>query len=334
MRKVTLQDIADQLGLTKVSVSKALNGRPGISADTRRRVMETAERLGYRGKQKDLPQEVPLRYALIVPERFFLETNGLHTEVSYHLSKLCAHDGHQLYSLALSREQERAVRLPEPLGRVLFDGIFLLGEVEGPYLRALCEKQAADLVAIDFAPERAPVDSVRVDNYDLGFRAARFLLEKGHRRIGFAGDVRQSSAVLDRYFGYLKALTLAGLPPRPTWQIEIRDDKANAPFAVPLPEEMPTAFVCQSDLIAYSLLEALRGAGKRVPQDVSLVGFDNAPLCAHTSPPLTTFEINRHDIAMAAYACMADRRRARGGRRVFLPCPFVERGSVADRAAS
>ena len=96
MRKVTLQDIADQLGLTKVSVSKALNGRPGISADTRRRVMETAERLGYRGKQKDLPQEVPLRYALIVPERFVLETNGLHTEVSDHLSKLCAHDGHQL----------------------------------------------------------------------------------------------------------------------------------------------------------------------------------------------------------------------------------------------
>ena len=71
-----------------------------------------------------------------------------------------------------------------------------------------------------------------------------------------------------------------------------------------------------------------------MPQDVSLVGFDNAPLCAHTSPPLTTFEINRHDIAMAAYACMADRRRARDGRRVFLPCPFVERGSVADRAAS
>ena len=92
---------------------------------------------------------------------------------------------------------------------------------------------------------------------------------------------------------------------------------------------MPTAFVCHCDMAAYYLMESLRRAGLRVPQDVSLISFDNTALSARTQPPLTSFDINRNDIARRAYQCMLERCVQDGGkRRLFVNNRLIERQSV------
>ena len=123
MKKVTMQDIADRLGITKVSVSKALNGQPGISAQTRARILEAAVQMGYAGKARETDR--PKRFAMLVAKRFFLETDGFYTEIAYHLNEFSLRDGHQIYTVVLSAEAEEALELPDVLQDPLFDGIFL-----------------------------------------------------------------------------------------------------------------------------------------------------------------------------------------------------------------
>lgn len=123
MKKVTMQDIADRLGITKVSVSKALNGQPGIGAQTRARILEAAVQMGYAGKARETGR--PKRFAMLVAKRFFLETDGFYTEIAYHLNEFSLRDGHQIYTVVLSAEAEEALELPDALQAPLFDGIFL-----------------------------------------------------------------------------------------------------------------------------------------------------------------------------------------------------------------
>ena len=326
MKKVTMQDIADRLGITKVSVSKALNGQPGISAQTRARILEAAVQLGYAGRARETGR--PKRFAMLVAKRFFLETDGFYTEIAYHLNEFSLRDGHQIYTVVLSAEAEEALELPDALQDPLFDGIFLLGELNDAYVRMLAARRV-NAVAVDFDNEALCTDCVLTDNFYLGFRAAKYLIRLGHRRIGFVGNIYQTHSIMDRYFGCVKALTLENLPVREDWRL-INNDPYNLYLMdVLLPAEMPTAFVCHCDMAAYYLMESLRRAGLRVPQDVSLISFDNTALSERTQPQLTSFDINRNDIARRAYQCMLERCVQDGGkRRLFVNNRLIERQSV------
>ena len=327
MKKVTMQDIADSLGLTKVSVSKALSGQPGVSEKTRKRILETAAQMGYAGKHKALP--VHKRFAVLVAKRFFLETDAFYTEIAYHLNEFCLQDGHQLYTIVLSEEKEDALELPVVLREHLFDGVFLLGELSDAYVRMFA-KQSLHAVAVDFDHEALNTDCILTDNFHLGFAAAQYLIRAGHRKIGFVGNIFQTNSIMDRYFGYIKALTLENLPIRSDWRLINNDPYNMYLMDVMLPEEMPTAFVCHCDMAAYYMIETLQRAGMQVSQQVSLISFDNTALSQRTTPQLTSFDINRRDIASQAYRCMLNLDAVSSRkRRLFVSNELVERESVA-----
>jgi LacI family transcriptional regulator len=331
MKKVTMQDIADRLGLTKVSVSKALNGQPGISAETRARIVETAARLGYQAKPC-AGAHVERRFAMIVPKRFFLETDGFYTEIFYYLNKFCLRDGHQITPIVLNLEEEESCVLPSPLRDAVFDGVFLMGELHDKYLSMLAA-HSLNTVAVDFYKKELRTDYILTDNFFLGYSAAQYLIERGHQSIGFVGNIHQTASIADRYFGYLKALILAGLPVREDWRLINNDEDNLYLMDVLLPQELPTAFVCHCDMAGYYMIEALRRAGKRVPEDVSLIAFDNTKLSKLTNPPLTTFDINRKAIAECAYRSLKDKcdgKRESEGRR-YVGNSLMERDSVASR---
>lgn len=326
MKKVTMQDIADRLGITKVSVSKALNGQPGVSAQTRERIIETAAQMGYTVKSKENGQ--PKRFAMLVARRFFLETDGFYTEISYYLNEFSLRDGHQIYSIVLSAEEEEGLQLPALLRDTLFDGVFLLGELNDDYIRMLAARRI-NAVAVDFDNEALHTDCVLTDNFYLGYSATRYLIEHGHRSIGFVGNVYQTNSITDRYFGYLKALALENIPARDDWHLINNDTYNMYMMDVMLPEQVPTAFVCHCDMAAFYMIEALRRAGLRVPEDVSLISFDNTALSRRTHPQLTTYDISRNDIARQAYQCMLERCAQKGGeRRLIVNNRLIERQSV------
>ena len=177
------------------------------------------------------------------------------------------------------------------------------------------------------------IDSIVSDNFSTGQEVTAYLIQKGHQRIGFVGNIHNSSSICDRYFGYLKALRLNGLEVREDWHFANNDEvtgQYTLDFA--LPEDLPTAFVCHCDKAAFTLMQKLEGLGVRVPEDVSVISFDNTSICDLISPRLTSVDIARKQIALYSIDQMLYRigHSQSLPRKIYLGCRLIERNSVLD----
>ncbi len=327
--KVTMQVIADRLGVTKVSVSKALNGQPGISGRLRGEIVRTALELGY--KRKSIPAgQRSGSLAFVVPKRFFLENENFYTTIYYYLNKRCQAAGQALSNFVVNSREESGLELPLLLKERPFDGIFVAGEIDDGYLGRLEELQTP-VVLIDFYKAMKNLDCVITDNFYLGYCAANYLIENGHRKIGFIGDVRETASIMDRYYGYRKALESHRLPVNESWHLVNNDPRTGVyTLDYALPDPLPTAFVCHCDMAAYFLIQSLGKAGFSIPGDVSVISFDNTDLSCGTTPKLSTFDIDRKEIADKAFDRMMLRIGNAGAdpERIYISNRFIERESV------
>lgn len=295
-KKVTMQNIADKLGITKVSVSKALNGQPGISNALRQKIISSSIQMGYTNTKLNKKTE-NYNFALLCPKRFFLEDENFYTTIYYYLNKKATSNGHTLTQFIINSEEETSNIIPSQLYNNNYDGIFLAGELRHEFLTKLTELQIP-LVCIDFYTSDLDIDSIVTDNFYLGYQATSYLIEQGHKKIGFVGNIFQTSSVTDRYFGYYKALQLNNLEVVDDWHIS-NNDPVTGMYTLQfhLPKELPTAFVCHCDKAAYTLMDKLKLININVPNDVSLISFDNTDLCEYTAPKLTSMDISQKEIA-------------------------------------
>lgn len=331
MKKVTMQDIADELGISKVTVSKALNDQLGVSEVIRERVRETADRMGYILKST-LKSHEKKHFVFIVPKRYFLETDKFYNVIHYYLNKICMSNEHQLTSIVLNSKEEANSIFPCKIEPDAIDGFFLAGETKDDYLRMISQ-MGIPMVGIDFYKTFLDMDYILTDNYYMGFLAANYLIERGHSKIGFLGNINQTSSINDRYFGYLKAMNQNGLPVRQDWVISNNDPNTGVySMEVSLPDELPTAFVCHCDMAAYFMMNSLSLIGKHVPEDVSLISFDNTDLCQTITPSLTSFDINCKEIAEQAFKAMLNSLSGKKRQqRNCISATLVERESVDFR---
>lgn len=330
--KVSMQTIADQLKISKVTVYKALNNQPYVSEELREKILQAAAELGYTVKDK---QESTLHnnLAFIVPKRFFLESDNFYTTIFYHLNNLCHKDGLTLTLYVIKREDELGCLVPYTLSRDNCDGIFIAGEMTADYIRAV-DGLGLPTLLTDFYETDARHDCVIADNFLNGFSAANYLIEKGHRDIGFVGRAGQTLSIADRFYGYRKALAAHALEYDPRWHLSNNDpDTGVYSLDIPLPETLPTAFVCHCDRAAYFLIQRLQMAGLSVPGDISVISFDNTTLAENARPALTTVDISTKEIARGAYAQLRKRiaDNTLPAQRIYIQSNIIERDSVAQR---
>lgn len=325
-KRVSMQNIADELGISKVSVSKALNHQEGISDALREKILETAKKLGHRAPTGTRRK---FTFAFAVPKRYFLETDRFYNIIYYHLNKKLLSDGHRLLLVVMSEEEESSGELPLGLDQQKVDGIFLVGQMGEAVLHRLCAC-GVPTVAVDFYSFGLETDFVLADNFFLGYRGAMELLRRGHREIGFVGDIHSTSSIADRYFGYLKAMTLEGLSVRPEWVICNNDAHGVYTAEVALPDRLPTGFVCHCEMAAYFLKMTLEGRGLSVPEDVSVIAFDDTDIGRTAMQNLTTFNIGRREIAESALQLMLGRLCGTGGDygRHYVHSRLIERDSI------
>ncbi len=325
--KVTMQTIAHKLNVSKVTVSKALNGRPGVSLELRKRILEVSREMGYQIPKTRQPS-AEVTFGFVVPSRFFLETDKFYTKIYYHLSRRCATAGYALSLRILDAQEEEQLLPPFPSTNPV-SALFIAGELHEPYLHSL--RDLAPMVALDFCEPHLAMDAVVIDNFYASYSATLYLARHGHQNIGFVGDPSYSASVADRYYGYLKAMAECGLPTSSDWCISVNDATGVYFADVPLPTVEPTAWVCHCDMAAYHMLLILQKHGQRIPEDVSLIGFDNTELSQKTMPPLTTVDINTHELADAAYDRMLWRlaHPTWPHQRIVLSTRIIERHSVA-----
>jgi LacI family transcriptional regulator len=226
-----------------------------------------------------------------------------------------------------------SLRLPDKLQTERFDGVFIAGEFRHDYLKLLLPLKGAK-VFVDFYLPELSIDCIISDNFHLGQSVTEYLIRKGHTKIGFVGDIRATSSICDRYFGYQKALKLAGLNGIDAWHI-VNNDSFSGQYSLKfdLPQKLPTAFVCHCDKAAFTLMQRLDMAGVKVPREVSIISFDNTALCELTRPRLTSVDFDRRQIARLSMQAMTTRIKEpeRPVGYLYSKGNLIERDSVLER---
>ncbi|MFD8081509.1 LacI family DNA-binding transcriptional regulator [Kitasatospora sp. NPDC059722] len=328
-RAATLAEIAQEAGVSAPTVSKVLNGRADVAPATRERVEELLQRHGYRRRRGN-------RQAAPLLELVFHELESAWAvEVIRGVENAVREEG---LSIVLSEAAERhgpgqswvdAVLARRPTGVVL-----VLSDLD----RALREQLARrDIPFVVMDPAGDPgqqVPAVGTTNWDGGLAATRHLLDLGHRRIGLIGGPARMMCSRARADGYRAALDMAGIP----YDAElVREGDFHHESGRRLGLELlglpdrPTAVFAGNDLQALGLYEAARELGLRIPEDLSVVGFDDLPLARWVGPPLTTVRQPLTEMAEVATRLVIDLARGvqPGTLRVDLATSLVERSSTA-----
>ncbi|MFE2426805.1 LacI family DNA-binding transcriptional regulator [Streptomyces sp. NPDC059373] len=298
--RVTIAQVAEEAGVSAMTVSNVLNGKPGASDDTRRRVMEVVERLGYvpnvsaRGLKGGrtglvgvLTLDLTIQYGLEIVRGIADELASVEFEALINASY---HDS--------SRERERI----EFLTRGLVDGLLMIAPVLEDQTISLLRQRKIPTVVID--PRRIDVDLPRitVDNYQGTRSAAQHLIDLGHRRIAYIGGNLDLESSTIRYEGFRDAMRLAGLPVDED-MVAYCDFSYVSGFRTAsriIEEHRPTAIMTGADLIAFGAVDAARKHGSSVPEQLSVVGFDDLPQAAQSYPGVTTVRQPLHDMGQTA----------------------------------
>lgn len=303
-KKVKLQDIADHFHISCVTVSKALSGQKGVSEEMRARIKEYASELGYKS-----PTEIKLSNAqktynigVVVAERYFARTQSFYWMLYQELATRAV--SKECFTLLeiLPGANEKNLIMPKLLDENKVDGLIIMGSLSPKYISLIEQNVKIPYVFLDFYSKLGTSDSVISDSFYGMYKLVSYLIENGHRHIAYVGTLMSTKSINDRYFGYCKACLENGIGAEETIIINDRqrdDGSVFAPEKFNLPAKLPTAFACNCDATAAVLLEALRLRGLRVPEDVSVVGFDNYSWGSeHTQ--VTTYEVDVREMARQA----------------------------------
>lgn len=335
-RRVTLDDVAAQAGVSKGTASKTLNGRSDVAEATRRRVLAAVAALDYRPSTEP---PAPSRTRTLVAVADSLESHY----VSHVLQGVVTAAAAVRTDVLVRVAPDRAVRTEPATARAWVDEQLAAGAVgavgitlgEPGALLAAAERSDLPFVIIDPVDVRSD-DVVRVGatNWAGGRTATGHLIGLGHRRIAWVGGPDGSEAAADRFLGYAAALETAGIGVNRSLlrhgPFEVETGLVHGRDLLSLPER-PTAFVCGDDEIAVGVLLAARELGVPVPAGVSVVGFDDTSQARWTSPPLTTVRQplqGMGQVAVQTVLAMADGTPP-PSRQVQLATSLVERGSTA-----
>ncbi len=316
MKKVTIQDIADELGISRNTVSKAINNADGLAEATREKILQKAAEMGYKQfsyikaqvvntVEKETPHrgEIALLCGNILAPAHFasLMLDKLKTELSQMGYSLSTHrvERGDFESMSLPvtfvPEQATAILCIEMFDRAYDEMICALGLpvlfVDGPNKR-----NGADL----------PADQLYMDNTTAITRFVNDMLLLGKHRIGFIGDYEHCQSFFERYAAFRCAMLMAGVPVDERFCIKALESAQVTEALTALPE-MPEVFICANDFIADDAIYALRKLGKSVPGDVLFCGFDDAPNSRIMTPALTTVHIHTQIMALTAMNLLISR---------------------------
>ena len=295
-KKVKMADIAQRLGVSTVTVSKALAGKDGVSEAVREKIVAMAEEMGYQPKATAGGEGAGQMVGVLISERFLRPNESFYWTVYERvLDKLTARGMFGMIErVALSDEAEKTAPRLVQGGRV--QALIVVGKFALDYLQML-RTLGLPVVQMDNYHPQSGLDTVISDGYYGMYIMTDYLLRRGHRDIAYLGRIGATSSITDRYFGYCRALQENGVPVREDWVISDRDDNGNWQFS--LPAKMPTAFVCNCDAVAYHLIRVLGEQGWKVPEDVSVVCFDDYLFSELAQPKVTCYGVDVDGMAQA-----------------------------------
>ncbi|MEV5027230.1 LacI family DNA-binding transcriptional regulator [Paenibacillus sp. LPE1-1-1.1] len=320
-KKVTMQQIADYLGVSKFVVSKALSGKGGVSEATQERVIQAASQLGYFSQKNAYVKTMKLEQLPKIPAAgkqsvlVLMPNIRFQTKESLYWGRILDGIASRLeeggYGMVIVSEQsvDHFLHFLNPNGIL---GLIGVGEISTPLLLEV-HRIGLPMVLVDHEDMLIPSDTVFTNNYESMYRLTKHLIGKGHTQLCFIGDVNYSRSFKDRFLGFRSALeekieevsrfaigSECYLPVEgfeheqflePIKQWAMKRIKAKA---------LPTALLCANDMIGIGAVKALQELGVSVPGEVSVTGYDNIDDSYRMTPALTTVHVPKEALGKRA----------------------------------
>lgn len=337
--KVKISDIARQSGVSTATVSLALNNKAGVSQETRLRVLKVAEELEYpikpaavTGKSNRLAT-----LGMVVktdPNPLPPHANPFYSKVIGGIEDVCRRNGISLLFATLPvDENNHPVEIPQLLYNERVDGLLMVGAFVDETIVSISGKHTPHIVLVDGYSNTESYDAIISDNFHGAYQAVSHLIHKGHRHIAFIGsEANGYPSLLERRNGYLRALKTNEIstPYISNFNINLSHGYSET---MTLLKENPqiTALFCINDEIGFSAIRAAQDLGLRVPEDVSIIGYDDTYIAAKSRPSLTTMRVDTASMGRAAVHLLSLRLDSPEAARMTLTIhsTLVERESVA-----
>lgn len=298
-KAIRMVDIAARVGVSTVTVSKALSGKDGVSEQIREKIRAAADEMGYQygiSIRKNAKQTGNI--GILIPSNYVEKTNSFYWKIYERVVSRLSANGYFGILEMVRRDEEHLGMRPRVLQDSKIDGIILLGQAEHAYLQLL-KNEKLPLIFLDFYEADSGDACVISDGYYGMYAVTNYLISMGHRNIHFVGSIHSTSSICDRYFGYCRAMMEHELAV--TEKMVVPDRGEDGVLSICLPEKLPTAYVCNCDLVASNVINQLKDRGCRVPEDISLAGFDNFQFPGMVHSGITTYAV---DIDGMVRACV------------------------------
>ena len=324
----TLDDIAKELGISKSTVSKALSGAKDVSKAMRQTVLEKAVEMGYsravRGAQ--LP-----KIAVFVTNMEYTKPEDFGYDLVVGFRKAAEPSGFQVDIVPMDQQLQRDIHYDTYMIQNNYCGSLFLGlSLLDPWMKDFETCKTPAVLYDNYIGSNPRVTHVGVNNSEGMELAVKYLKELGHRKIGYLSSALQAYVYQQRYDSFFQAMKANGL--------HMEQSLAGNAYFVNecLTQHLPrildagcTAIVCSHDILAHSVMVHCIELGHRVPKDISILGFDDIPLCRYTTPPLTTIRQNCSNIGKSAFFALLNQINDVHVSSLLLHPELIARGSCA-----
>lgn len=335
--RVSMKDIAKKVGVSKNTVSMVLRGMPGISEQTRNIIFETAEQMGYVFPKADdkCTRLSPSKNICLIMSRSTRDSIGFFSNIQFGIESEARRNNISTI-IHYYTDEEGGFETPLCIKEGLVSGIITLGRISEADINTILEYRLP-IIMVDHYFDLLKTDYVLTDNQSGAFTAVQYLIKCGHRKIGFIGDIRSSPSFYDRFNGFLKALTVQGIPydalcciTNKSLEAMVENDMSAAISEFEALSMLPTAFFCCNDAEAIATFKVLTIMGIKVPEEVSLIGFDDIESAKNTIPGLTTMRVEKEFMGIRAVRKLIEmmERTSSPEEKILLPAVLIERQSV------
>ena len=300
----TLEDIAKKVGVSKSTVSKALNGAGDVSETMRRMVLDAAVELGYNRLRRG---ETAGKLAVFITNMEYQKTEDFGYDIIVGFRKLAEPDGFLVDIIPLTIETETSISYGQYMMKHNYRGALFLGlSLDHPWLKDFETCKYPTVLYDNCVIGNPMVTYVGADNREGMHCAVRYLHDLGHQQIGYLGSALGAYIYQQRYKAFFEAIRENGLPDS--------EERAGVSYSIEdcIRDHLPrvlsmgcTAIMCSHDVLARRVMECCQERNLRIPEDISIIGFDDLPFCKNTTPPLTTVRQNRAQIGKSAYCALS-----------------------------
>ena len=326
MKKITISDVAKEAGVSIATVSRVLNDSPYVREEVRKRVLDAIKKLNYQPSlfARSLAGKKVKAIGLVIPayEGLFYSYYG--NEIIKNVGTICTELGFDLFLHIASPKKS--------INFSLLQGVIFADIIENEYQLKECLEREIPCVVINHSFKDLDVNFIAIENQKASFEAVSYLISLGHKRIAhIAGDLRTQCAQ-ERLEGYKSALK--------KYNLKIKEEYIKIANFSPLQaqkaseelislKEPPTAIFVASDEMAVEVLFFLQRKGINIPQEISIIGYDDNPLCNHSIVPLTTVKQPINEMASLGVRILKNLIEGKKEEKIVLPPRLVIRESVS-----